>query len=445
MSIFPVATKRGAYATYLTMCAVSSFCNAAITTVNMIYQATTVGLSPLQLVLVGTTLEVTAFVCQIPTGILADAYSRRLAVIIGYSLYGLGFVLESLVPQFAVILLGQVIWGLGISFIMGAEEAWLSDELGEDKAAEAFLRSTPIASIAGLLGIGLSVLLGSIKISLPILVGGVGLMVLAVYLLIAMPETGFRHKATVAGEGRVLIRQFAETLRLGGKLLRLRPILLTIAAIGLFYGLYSEGYDRLWTDHVLTNFQIPVIDGWQPVVWFGFMRAAALLFSALATDVLRRRIKTDRPGAALRALLWISIVQVLSLIAFGLAGDFSLAVAAFMLFNTMRTVSGPIWTGWINRQMDSSIRATMHSFFGQIDAFGQIGGGPVVGALAQTLSALIGLGAALRATMVLVGVVLSPVVGLYVRALRQESRSGQADHDLAATIPIAHREVQTSE
>src|SRR5579859_568404 len=95
--------RRGAYAVYLTIHAVGSWCATVIFTVNMIYQVTLVGLSPLQLVLVGTTLEIACFVCQVPTGILADMYSRRGSVIIGWALQGIGFVLEGLVPNFGVI------------------------------------------------------------------------------------------------------------------------------------------------------------------------------------------------------------------------------------------------------------------------------------------------------------------------------------------------------
>ncbi len=67
---------------------------------NQLYRVQTVGLNPLQLVLVGTVLEVTAFIFEIPTGIVADLYSRRLSVIIGTFLFGIGFLAEASVPVF---------------------------------------------------------------------------------------------------------------------------------------------------------------------------------------------------------------------------------------------------------------------------------------------------------------------------------------------------------
>jgi DHA3 family tetracycline resistance protein-like MFS transporter len=60
---------------------------------------------------------------------------------------------------------------------------------------------------------------------------------------------------------------------------------------------------------------------------------------------------------------------------------------------------------------------------GQLDAVGQIVGGPIVGAFAMRFG--------LRAAMVAVGLMLSPAVGLYARAQQllnrqQSKRSGSA-------------------
>jgi DHA3 family tetracycline resistance protein-like MFS transporter len=52
------------------------------------------------LVLVGTVLEPSVFIFEIPTGIVADVYSRRLSIIIGQVLIGLGFMVEGLFPVF---------------------------------------------------------------------------------------------------------------------------------------------------------------------------------------------------------------------------------------------------------------------------------------------------------------------------------------------------------
>ena len=86
--IAPLSAMR----VFLVMRASASFLFALSFTVNLIYHVTVVGLDPLQLVLVGTALEVTVFLFEIPTGVVADIYSRRLSIVIlGYLLLGIAF------------------------------------------------------------------------------------------------------------------------------------------------------------------------------------------------------------------------------------------------------------------------------------------------------------------------------------------------------------------
>ena len=118
---------------YLIFSGVGALSFASITTVNLVYQVEVAKLSPLQLVLVGTALEVVCFLCQVPTGVLADVYSRRLSVIVGIFILGVGFILEGSIPLFATIVVGQALFGIGATFMDGAEQAWITDEVGEAK------------------------------------------------------------------------------------------------------------------------------------------------------------------------------------------------------------------------------------------------------------------------------------------------------------------------
>ena len=95
-------------------------------------------------------------------------------------------------PTFAAIMLCQVIWGVGITFVSGATDAWLADEVGEAVAARLYLRGTQASQLGALIGTGASVALGSIRLNLPIVLGGALIVGLGVFLAFAMPERGFR-------------------------------------------------------------------------------------------------------------------------------------------------------------------------------------------------------------------------------------------------------------
>jgi len=177
---------------------------AMMFTVTSLYEATVAGLTPVQLILVGTTLEISAFLFEVPTGIVADVYSRRLSIIIGYVLMGLGFLVEGFFPSFLPILLAQVIWGLGYTFTSGATQAWITDEVGEDSANKLFLRATQVGLFAGLIGMGLATLVGANNVALPLQVGGVGVMLIGVTLMVVMPETGFHpRRAKIVTRGSI--------------------------------------------------------------------------------------------------------------------------------------------------------------------------------------------------------------------------------------------------
>ncbi len=202
-----------------------------------LYEVTIAGLTPLQLVLVGTTLEISTFLFEVPTGIVADVHSRRLSIIIGYILIGLGFLVEGFFPAFLPIVLAQVIWGLGYTFTSGAKQAWITDEIGEEEANKLFLRAARFGSIAWLFGLGVVMLIGTHNAAVPIRVGAVGLTLIGITLAIIMPETGFHPTPQ---EDRNTWQHMWHIFKEGVGAVRSESRLVNIVFIGLFYGLYSD-------------------------------------------------------------------------------------------------------------------------------------------------------------------------------------------------------------
>jgi DHA3 family tetracycline resistance protein-like MFS transporter len=401
--------KLDAYKTYLFLATSAALIFEVIFTINMIYQVTVAHLNPLQLVLVGTMLETTIFLFEVPTGVVADVFSRRLSIIIGYVIIGLGFLLEGSIPVFWAILLGQVLWGLGYTFTSGATEAWISDEIGEQSSGKAFLRGAQAGQVGALIGIGISVWLGSIRVNIPIQVGGILFILLAVFLILFMPEHGFQR---AAGERQDSFKNMVSTFRSGLNMVRLRPILATILLIGLFYGLYSEGYDRLWTKHLLDRFTLSGMAGLSTVAWFGIINVVGILLSTAATEYVSRKLDTTRTVAITRALLAVTAVLMLALLGYAWVGNLAAALGMIWLIRVARNVIGPIYTTWVNQRLDSRVRATVISMSSQVDAIGQIAGGPVVGVVGNLVS--------VRAAITASALILSPLLALYTRTLRKE-------------------------
>ena len=66
-------------------------------------------MTPLQLALIGTVHMLTHVLLEIPTGVVADVFSRRASVIAGGLLIGIGFMLIGTVPLFIAALIASII------------------------------------------------------------------------------------------------------------------------------------------------------------------------------------------------------------------------------------------------------------------------------------------------------------------------------------------------
>jgi DHA3 family tetracycline resistance protein-like MFS transporter len=204
----------------------------------------------------------------------------------------------------------------------------------------------------------------------------------------------------------------ARTLRDGVWLVRRRAVLLLFVGISMVYGLYSEGLDRLWTAHFLRDFTLPAPGDLKPVVWFGIISAASALLSTLSTEIVRRRLGAATQRQVMQTLFTMNALMVTGIVLFGVVEQFGVALITFLTVGVLRRTTDPVVTTWINPHIESSVRATVFSLSSQVNAIGQIAGGPVVG--------LIGTYGSIRAAIVASGLILTPVLVLYRYALRQE-------------------------
>ncbi len=403
-------TKRlNPYTVYLILVGASSLFYTVVFTIASVYRVTTVGLSPLQLVLVGTALEAAVFLFEIPTGVVADLYSRRLSIVVGFTIIGIAFIIQGSIPLFLSILLTEALWGVGYTFTSGAQEAWIADEIGQARAGIAYLRGAQVGQVGSLAGILISVALASVQLQLPILIGGGLFIALSLFLLLAMTERGFRPAPRAEhSPWQGMLR----TLQSALAVIRRQPVFLAILAIGAIYGMSSEAMDRLWEAHLLRDLHFPALGQLRPVVWFGIINVVERLLGIGAVEVARRRVDPTSHRAVAGFLLASNALLMVSVIGFGLAGHFELALATYWTARLARSVHGPLYTTWVNQRIDDAqVRATIISAASQTDALGQILGGPIVGAIGNLWS--------INAAIVAAGAILSPVLILYRLAIRQ--------------------------
>lgn len=344
----------------------------------VVYWVEVAELDPLQLVLTGTALELSVLVAEVPTGVVADLYSRKWSVVLSYLMLGAAMALVGFSTSFAAIALAQVLLGVGHTFQSGADTAWMTDEVDDQERADRLvIRHARARLIGAVVGALVAIGAGSLSLAWTIRSTGAATVGFAFVLAAAMPETRFHRsgeRATWRGAGRQAAR--------GWRHVRARPIVVTLLAAGVVGGLAGEAIDRLWVLHLIDDVGLPDFDV-AAIIWTGGLQLVALTMGA----VLLGRAEARTPGRAevLRVVAVLLLGAALGTVTLALAPIYALAAGGFIAQNIFRNIVEPLAVAAINRETESEVRATVLSLFGQADALGQIVGGVVLGIIAASV------------------------------------------------------------
>jgi DHA3 family tetracycline resistance protein-like MFS transporter len=391
-----------------------------------LYLVQDLGLSPFELVVMGTAMEAAVFLFEIPTGVVADTYGRKLSLVIGFAGMGATWLLVGVASTAWVIFVLWGLWGISYTFTSGAYQAWITDEVGVERVPHVFLRGARFSYAGAFLGLFLSVLIGTQSLQAAVIAGGAVSIVCAVGSLLLMPETGFRRRPREERAGA--FEELRTTALAGGRFVRAQPVLLMLLGIAFFIGTASEAFDRLKEAHFIREIGLPSVGGLDPVFWFGAFTAVSMLFGFFAVGVLLRRFERRGTEGIAKLLFAFTATLAAAQLVFALTGAAAVAIVSLLVSLLARQLIFPLWDTWVNQQItDSSVRATVNSITGQADAVGQAAGGPVLGLVGNRW----GTGAALGVGALL----LTPALALYGRAIRHRGREPELEDLPAGAAP----------
>lgn len=341
----------------------------------LIYYVVVADLEPLELVLLGTALEVSVLLAEIPTGVVADTVSRKRSIVISHVVMGIAFVLTGLTTDFVPLLLTQVMWGVGWTFTSGADVAWITDELDDpdriDRVLAARARWRLVAGVVGLAFSG--VIAWAIDLSTAIVVSGIGMGVTGLFVAVAFTE----HRFTPVTEDH--FREAMTIFRRGVSLSRRDSQIMLVLGATLTLNSGAEAVDRLFNRR-LVDLGFP--DSAETVAWFTVLGIVGLLAGALALRFIESRVHEE--GAPRRYYLWGAGLAVVGTVVLAWAPNVWVGVAGtFVVRGLGWAIIPAVASIWVNRRTPSGVRATVQSFLGQAESVGEITGGILLGAVAQ--------------------------------------------------------------
>ena len=321
-----------------------------------------------EVALLAAIFEAAVLVFEIPTGLAADRFGRKLSVNVGFALFtasGLIFIVFRHLTGFIV---AEILFGAAEACISGAAEALAVDSIRQDDRKLVLqklytLRSRIRIAVTTVCMITAGYAYASnVSITFyPVMVGGVLGLIASFFF---GPDKSIGEpvgQASFMAPFRLLIRQ----VRMSGVL----KIIFIASLVGNFA---FEAVDQYWQILFSEMFSI------QPQ-YFGYITGAGAILAFIFVGTIVRRFAGNIGAALLTLLVTGVLISALP--------TFSAPVLPFMLvlyFVGKQTVA-PLFSVTINSIVESTGRATFLSGYNLTCSIGEVASGVAVGVIASRL------------------------------------------------------------
>ncbi|MDY7041244.1 MAG: MFS transporter [Chloroflexota bacterium] len=292
----------------------------------------------------------TMFLTEVPAGVVADRLGRKLSINVALALQVLGEVVYVFAKSYWLFALAAMIGGLGFAFSSGSLEALVYDSLktggreGEMSKAMGFISAAQrlanllAFSIGGLLVVNLT----QERFVLAIIVTACA-VALGFLISLTLNEPQIKAEHERGDSSLKMLGDGVRTLRSNESFRRL--VLLSLATIP-------------FSDYLLNLYQPYFVAVGVPPVWLGLALALASglsIFGARYAYLLEERLGT---GAS---LLLVTVLPGVLYLLMSVVWHPLFSVLAFcVLFGSM-SLKAPIFSGHLNRHIESKNRATVLS------------------------------------------------------------------------------------
>ncbi len=345
--------------------------------------------------------EVSTNVLEIPTGIVADAFGRRRAMIAAFAAYLGSFALFGVFSSYAAYAPAMVLFALGEALRSGTHKAMILEHLrqrGMEDRSVAYYGKTRAASqfgsaLAALIGAGVVFWAGSYRV---VFLASMVPYVLGLLLMVTYPAELDSHLERIVWSWRAVFERLGDTVRTTAGALRQRVLLRGLFSGGAFDAAFRSTKDYLQPILQVQALALPVFlalqDEQRVAVVVGGLYFVIYLATSFASS--RAGYVHERVASLSKAINGAYLAGMGLLAAAGLSAWGGLevgAIVAYFLLYVAQNVRRPMIVGYVSERIDHRMMATGLSVETQLRTVLTAISAPLIGLTADRL----GVGAAI--------------------------------------------------
>lgn len=287
------------------------------------------------------------FLLEIPTGVVADKFGRKISLVLGSLVIGIAVLIYGSYASFGIFILGEILFATGSALISGADSALMYDSLKINKETKKSKKVFAREEIFGLLGIMIAAPIGSfiaksLGMNWPMLLTAVPMFV-GVIIALTFKEPPVRTKKEE--------RDYFKILKTGMKYFKNHKILRILTRDYAIISVLS--FFMIWVYQVvLQTFNFPI-------QYYGFIHATIVLAEIL---VLNSVLKIEGVlKSKKKYILFASLLVGVCYLLLAFASNIYLVIAGILLIGGFGMTMKPIFYSYMNKYAPSSHRATVLS------------------------------------------------------------------------------------
>ncbi len=204
--------------------------------------------------------SLTGILFEIPTGILADKFSRRKLLAIGQIIQAIGYAAWLLIPNYWGFLIGFVLWGIKGALDSGTFEALLFDEMKAGGEEGKYVRVMGTAQSLSLVGNIVATALAAAAILLGysfVLVASIIVPLLTAAIAMTLPEA--KKQESLEEEEEKYLHTIVRGVKTAFSNPAILRIVLLLAFVAVIYGDLEEYFPLFAANIALPKFAIPLV------------------------------------------------------------------------------------------------------------------------------------------------------------------------------------------